>query len=1646
MPSGTRVGRLFSEVEVRNQQKALADVKKFADDAKKLLNFNDTGLVDLMKLINTAVKQSGTNLKSTAASSNALANSWRSLRNEASGLRNQFVATGEKSQTLTQRLEQIKNEALGLAAGLDKGSAGFLRYNAVAANAQRTLDGLEGRMSRLGIAQQFSLGVTNSLSSAFYRLGPIGVAASYAIEGYTRSVIAASASTATLITTLAPLVAIFATVAATVGVSAAASAAIIQLEQAEANVAKTTNLTNDELERLRRNLQAQSLLTGTATKDLDELAAVAGQLGVRGVKNLSQFTDTLNRLSIATDVVGEEGASQLARFLAATQTSVGELGDVAERTGNVLNLLENNLATTAGQILDATTYTNQLGLQFGLSRDQILAFTAALSSLGVQPEGGGSGLVKFFEDLRSAVAEGSKELTGFAKIAGLTEDQFRKLFRDDASEAAQKVLLGLRNLSDAGVDLADVLNKLGISELRERRAVISLAAGYDNLEESLNLVNDETQIANSLNAEVERQLNTVNGQWRILRARVGVAAQVLGEAFLPILRGAIDLLNRSGGAIGYTVAGLTGMIAAFRTGYDYIYGFGQGILGVFVGIANSVRVASDQISNFFSSFQLVGEGYAKILTGRFQEGIDLLAEAGQAQRDAFDFSNLKDEFITTFDRFAVPAADRLIFATQRAAETYANLRDIVAATQGKLADLNNEADANIEAALFAANANSDLEEVLGALGDSSETTGKKVKTIQDVFDELQKRLESAPKLKEALGEDFDETKFKADALTSAITELILEFGVDPSQDSRLMDAITLLGTISQESADKIAEVRRQLEELQTAEFLAKATFDLNAGNRDPQDIRQDILTQIAELDQLSQAAASENRIKDLQSYEKRKDDLRKFLGDVNNIIIDEVRKNVQEREQIDFANIISGDAAKADTVAAREREAALAKARRETAESIGTTRELGEALLANVTSSFEFVEAGLAMQETLKQLQADAGALSDLLNEKNSGNALKAQADARRKNLEQLKQDYADFTSTLQRLNAAAAEEAQRQAAFQLKVRIIAQRPAVQEAVQSALASLGLDEKTIKAAATTVNMDQLNREIRARIDGQEAAKTALTLLGLDDRNTTQVAGLVNYRNLLRAIETKAQTQDRVQAALALLGLDDKNIRQVGEQVKLDEIVTNLEKQMANARLSASLLGDSSNLLSNQISLVESAIRSAIDQGYSPLSSKVKELIELHDELIARQKAIQNDPLTTEKGQDDYTKQLLLRGLPNAKDLSIPELYDALVKTGQISEEVFNRLFGERKGLTELSDLFRRLAGSVDDFTGSLLNGTADIIDGFYLLADGSSSLETRLSAVTQIANGLGNVFRAFTSEGASAYDIFKSLASIGAEIAGLAAGIPGLGQVVNATLSAVEPILGRLDNGLANIEKRVKDLTKQYDLLSESTIRAIRDMEGVTKETARGGLLGLFDPTITEFDEQVLNQALSLADQIANAYVGALSGANFGDAMQEILKQQILTAFALDPEVQAEIASLVEFLLQIIQDGVTQDEIEEFKRRYAALDQKAKQDQAAIDQLLPDVSNTKTTAGLQVNEITGETRDLFLDLFTPLAVLPSLSVTLIESRNYLKDIRDAIIGSNNAAGFSVAGVGGPVIQIYQQPGQSPTELARILGDQLRFKR
>ena len=321
-----------------------------------------------------------------------------------------------------------------------------------------------------------------------------------------------------------------------VGLATNAVSAAQTFEDAFTGVVKTVDGTEAELNTLREGFISLSKEIPVSAAELAGLGEAAGQLGIEK-ENILGFVRTIADLGVATNLTGDNAATMLAKFANITQMPQSDF----ERLGSTIVELGNNLATTEADIAGMSLRLAGAGTQIGLSEAQILSFAGALSSVGIEAEAGGSAFSKVMVEMQLAVETNSKKLEQFAEISGMSAEQFKRSFKEDATGAIISFTRGLGDANQKGTSAIKILDDMGISEVRMRDALLRAASAGDTFSNAIDLGAKAWEDNIALTKEAETRYDTFSSKMQIFKNFLEEVFIRLGDPIIEILTTLISI-------------------------------------------------------------------------------------------------------------------------------------------------------------------------------------------------------------------------------------------------------------------------------------------------------------------------------------------------------------------------------------------------------------------------------------------------------------------------------------------------------------------------------------------------------------------------------------------------------------------------------------------------------------------------------------------------------------------------------------------------------------------------------------------------------------------------------------------------------------------------------------------------------------------------------------------------------------------------------------------------------------------------------------------------------------------------------------------------------------------------------------------------
>lgn len=357
---------------------------------------------------------------------------------------------------------------------------------------------------------------------------------------------------------------------------AASIGASIEFEDSFAAVRKTVEATEQELDSLAQGIRDMATEIPVAATQLNEIAAVAGQLGVE-VGNLEEFTEVIAKLGVAADSIDPStAATEMARFINITNGSLDEV----DKLGAAIVDLGNKFPSTEAEILRFSQLIAGAGTVLGLTQADILGISNAVASAGIRAERGGSSISRLIMEIQQAALQGGPKLQTFAEVLGITTEAFQEMVANDPKEAIVGFIEAFGRLSDtAPADAIDILEDLDLNTIRVRDSLLRLGIASEVVRDSVETANTAFAEGTALNVEAEKRFATLASALKVLGNTLHEVFITVGDAVAPAIGFLVDagqaFLNVIKAipapvlATGTVLAGLSGGAIAVGAAFAY---------------------------------------------------------------------------------------------------------------------------------------------------------------------------------------------------------------------------------------------------------------------------------------------------------------------------------------------------------------------------------------------------------------------------------------------------------------------------------------------------------------------------------------------------------------------------------------------------------------------------------------------------------------------------------------------------------------------------------------------------------------------------------------------------------------------------------------------------------------------------------------------------------------------------------------------------------------------------------------------------------------------------------------------------------------------------------------------------------------------
>ncbi len=373
-----------------------------------------------------------------------------------------------------------------------------------------------------------------------------------------------------------------------------------------------------------------SNVMGTSQDQISNMASALVELGNNMATTEPAIVNFAQRIAGAGEIAGLTESDVFG--IAAAFSSVGieaEAGGSAVQ--KVLLAMNEAMLSSTGEVIDNSKAINthagslsKLEAQLAILQQRETEFTDKTKEstrmrhrLSVQQKESAiaaeQALIAQLQATNGSIEMSESKLKTFAETAGLSAEEFGKLWEEDAAQAFQ---LFVEGLGAAGDDAVGILGDLELKDQRLTRAFLSLAGAGDLLGESLDLSSEAFEANTALADEAEARYRTTESQMTLFKNTMRDLSFVIGGAVVPFMNDMLEIAKPIIAEMGEKLPALlnTYVIPALQTVVTWIGEFIRGLMAgqtpleaITEALDNFIDEENmDQIWNFIEAVQQIG--------------------------------------------------------------------------------------------------------------------------------------------------------------------------------------------------------------------------------------------------------------------------------------------------------------------------------------------------------------------------------------------------------------------------------------------------------------------------------------------------------------------------------------------------------------------------------------------------------------------------------------------------------------------------------------------------------------------------------------------------------------------------------------------------------------------------------------------------------------------------------------------------------------------------------------------------------------------------------------------------------------------------------------------------------------------------------
>ena len=360
----------------------------------------------------------------------------------------------------------------------------------------------------------------------------------------------------------------------------------IAFESVMADVKKVVNFDEPEqFKAMGEDVLSLSTRIPIAASGLGDIVAAAGRAGIAR-NELLRFAEDAAKMGVAFDMSGAEaGAAMtgLRSIFRLAQDDVIKLGDA-------FNYLDNNMDTTASDLVQIANRAGSTADLFGLTGQQLGALGATFKAMKTPTEVAGTAINAMLMKLATADKQGDKFSDALANV-GLSAEGLKADIEQDAQGALLSFFEAVKGSDDVMGTLSDLFG------MEYSDDVSKIVNGLDQYKSALALVGNEAAYTGAMQKEYEERASTTAFQMQTLSNQATRLGVTLGSALLP----PINMLAQN---LGKAVDGITRFSEENPELMKTVVGVTAGLIGLKIAMIGGSFVASI-FAGSLTTFKLV---------------------------------------------------------------------------------------------------------------------------------------------------------------------------------------------------------------------------------------------------------------------------------------------------------------------------------------------------------------------------------------------------------------------------------------------------------------------------------------------------------------------------------------------------------------------------------------------------------------------------------------------------------------------------------------------------------------------------------------------------------------------------------------------------------------------------------------------------------------------------------------------------------------------------------------------------------------------------------------------------------------------------------------------------------------------------------